>query len=114
MLSMTKKTYRKHIVGHLQWSAIGLFIALAVAFVASDHRFVVYGVPAAESAVSEVTGIHAPATSFAPAFRLRSVTTSAPGSLTPRGIEVVPDTINGELVWPDPWDKITNFSRRNY
>jgi hypothetical protein len=106
MLSMTKKTYRKHIVGHLQWSVIGLFIALAVAFVASDHRFVVYGVPAAESAVSEVTGIHAPATSFAPA--------SAPGSLTPRGIEVVPDMINGELVWPDPWDKITNFSRRNY
>lgn len=99
---MTKKNYRKLIAGHLQWSLVGLIIALFVAFVTSDHRAVVYGspltpkrgntLPAVESAASEVLAPLAPP---APA---------APPQISPEA--VVPDTINGELVWPDPWDQI--------
>jgi len=97
---MTKKAYRKLIAGHLQWSLVGLIIALFVAFISSDHRSVIYGVPAAESGVSKDL---APATSSAPA--------AAPETSP---AVVVPDTINGELVWPDPWDQITKPSLRNY
>ncbi|MGK0451018.1 MAG: hypothetical protein ACJAXE_001682 [Neolewinella sp.] len=97
---MTKKAYRKLIAGHLQWSVIGLIIALFVAYVSSDHRSVIYGVPAAESVVSKDL---APATSIAPA--------AAPEK-SPEA--VVPDTINGELVWPDPWDRITENERPFY
>lgn len=97
---MTKKAYRKLIAGHLQWSLVGLIIALLVAFISSDYRSVVYGVPAAESVVSKDL---APATSSAPA--------AAPET-TPEA--VVPDTINGELVWPDPWDQITDTNRPFY
>ena len=97
---MTKKAYRKLIAGHLQWSLVGLIIALFVAFVSSDHRSVVYGVSAAESGASEVL---APSTSIAPA--------AAP-IMPPEA--VVPDTINGELVWPDPWDQITDTERPFY
>jgi len=57
-------------------------------------------VPAAKSGVS---GDLAPATSSAPA--------AAPET-TPEA--VVPDTINGELVWPDLWDKITDTDRPFY
>jgi hypothetical protein len=100
---MTKKAYNKLIVGYLQWSIIGLTIALFVAFITSDNRSVVYGVPAAESSLTGVSGVPAPLPSIAPA--------SAPKvSAKP----MVPDTINGELVWPDPWDKITDSSLRNY
>lgn len=100
---MTKKTYRKLIAGHLQWSLIGLIIALFIAFVSSDHRSVVYGVPAAESSVTEVSGIPAPLPFPSPA--------SAPKESVHK---VVPDTINGELVWPDPWDQISDIPLRNY
>ena len=100
---MTKKAYRKLIVGHLQWSIIGLIIALFVAFVSSDHRSVVYGVPAAESAASEIL---APLTLPAPAV--------APSPPAPKGGGMVPDTINEELVWPDPWDRITETERPFY
>jgi hypothetical protein len=105
-VNMTKKAYRKLIAGHLQWSVLGLFIALVVAFITSDHRTVVYGGTGAVSGVSTVSEVPAP-TSSAPA--------SAPSPLTPKGgIKMVPDTINGELVWPDPWDKITDSPVRNY
>jgi hypothetical protein len=97
---MTKKTYRRLVVGYLQWSIIGLIIALFVAFISSDPRSVVYGVPAAGSAAS---GDLALPTSTAPA--------SAP--IKPPEA-VAPDTINGELVWPDPWDRITNSDRPFY
>jgi len=97
---MTKKAYRKLIAGHLQWSLVGLIIALFVAFISSDHRSVVYGVSAAESGASEVL---APSTILAPA--------AAPEK-SPEA--VVPDTINGELVWPDPWDRITETERPFY
>lgn len=97
---MTKKAYRKLIAGHLQWSLVGLIIALLVAFISSDYRSVVYGVPAAESGVSKDL---APATSIAPA----AAPIKPPQAL-------VPDTINGELVWPDPWDQITDTERLFY
>jgi hypothetical protein len=89
---MTKKVYRKLIIGHLQWSMIGLTIALFVAFIGSDYRSVVYGVSVAESEESEVSEILAPVAE-------------------PKGLlRVVPGTTNGKLVWPDPWDQIvTNF-----
>jgi|GEM_PF-5275690 hypothetical protein len=90
---MTKKAYRKLIAGHLQWSVIGLIIALFVAFIASDHRTMVYGIPAP----------NAPPPSTAPA--------AAPqNQLEP----VIPDTIDGELVWPDPWDQIAEYPQRDY
>lgn len=92
---MTNKAYRKLIAGHLQWSIIGLIIALTVAFVTSDHRSVVYGVPAVESSGTGVSGILASPPYIAPA--------SAPEKTAKA---VVPDTINGVLVWPDPWDQI--------
>jgi len=97
---MTKKAYRMLIAKHLQWSLLGLIIALFVAFVSSDRRSVVYGVPAAESGVSKDL---APATLLTPA--------AAPQ--TPPEA-VAPDTINGELVWPDPWDQITDTERPFY
>jgi hypothetical protein len=100
---MTKKAYRKLIVGHLQWSIIGLIIALFVAFITSDHRSVVYGVPAAESSMSGVSGV--------PAFLPSTAPASAPKVSAKK---VVPDTINGELVWPDPWDQISDTPLRNY
>jgi hypothetical protein len=100
---MTKKAYNKLIAGHLKWSLVGLTIALFVAFATSDHRLVVYGVPAAESSVTEFSEILAPPTFFAPA--------SAPKVSAEK---IVPDTMTGELVWPDPWDKITEPSLRNY
>ena len=100
---MTKKAYRKLIAGHLQWSLVGLIIALFVAFVSSDHRSVVYGVPAAESGVSRDLALP---TVLAPA--------SSPSPPAPKGGAVVPDTINGELVWPDPWDRITDTNRPYY
>lgn len=104
---MTKKAYRKMIAGHLRWSLIGLIITFFVAFITSDHRSVVYGVPAAESSVTGVSSVPAPLPSMAPA--------SAPSPLTPKGgMLVVPDTINGELVWPDPWDQISDSPLRNY
>lgn len=105
---MTKKNYRKLIAGHLQWSLVGLIIALFVAFISSDHRYVVYGVPATESAAS---GVLASPTSTSPVLRLRSATTAAPQT-SPEA--VVPDTINGELVWSDPWDQITEPDRPFY
>ena len=86
MLTMTKKAYNKLIAGHLQWSLVGLIVALFVAFVSSDHRLVVYGSPLAPKG-------------------------SPPA---PKGGAVAPDTINGELVWPDPWDRITETERLFY
>jgi hypothetical protein len=94
---MTKKAYRKLIAGHLQWSMIGLIVALFVAFISSDHRTMVYG---------ESPSI-APPTSIAPA--------AAPSPLTPKGgTPVIPDTVDGKLVWPDPWDQIAEYPQRNY
>jgi hypothetical protein len=83
------------------WHAIN---ALFVAYVRSDHRSVV-----SDGLIEASTGPESPAisTSVVPA--------SAPSPLTPKGgIKVVPDTINGELIWPDPWDKITEYSQRSY
>lgn len=97
LIKMTKKAYRRLIAGHLEWSIIGLIIALFVAFITSDHRSVVYGVPAAESGAS------------------RAPTSAAPASARQMSLEaVIPDTINGELVWPDPWDRITDSDRPFY
>ena len=100
---MYKRNDRKLIAGHLQWSLVGLIIALFAAFISSDYRSVVYGMPEAESVASEESGILAPSTSTAPA--------AAPQT-SPEA--VVPDTINGELVWPDPWDQITESDRPFY
>lgn len=100
---MTKKAYKKMVVGHLQWSMIGMIIALVVAFVSSDHRSVVYGVPAAETSVAVVSGDTAPLPFPAPA--------SAPKVSVK---QTVSDTVNGVLVWPDPWDQISEPSLRNY
>lgn len=110
---MTKKAYRMLIAKHLQWSLVGLIIALFVAFVSSDHRSVVYGVPPAKSGVSKDL---APATSTAStpieSGGLTSVSPAAALIKPPQA--VVPDTINGELVWPDPWDQITETERPFY
>lgn len=101
---MTKKAYRKLIAGHLQWSLVGLIIALFVAFISSDHRSVVYGMPAADSGM--VKGL---------AFPPFTAPATAPGStLTPKEGIVIPDTVNGVLVWPDPWDQITDTDRPFY
>lgn len=97
---MTKKAYRKMIAGHLQWSLVGLVVAMFVAFISSDHRLVVYGIPGSGTEALESI---APLTSTAPA--------SAPEKLY---VPVVPDTIDGALVWPDPWDKITGYPQLNY
>jgi hypothetical protein len=102
-VNMTKKAYNKLIAGHLQWSIIGVFLALLIAFATSDHRSVVYGVPAAESSVTEVSGVPAPLPFPAPA--------SAPKVSVK---QTVPDTVNGVLLWPDPWDQISEPSLRNY
>lgn len=92
---MTKKAYRKLVISYLQWSVIGLIVALTIAFVSSDHRSVVYGVPGVGS-VDEVT-VAAPASS----------TYSAPATAPEKVPEaVIPDTVNGVLIWPDPWDQI--------
>jgi len=92
---MTKKAYRKLVTGHLQWSLIGLIIAFFVAFITSDHRGVVYGVPATEFIALPIS--------------------TAPAAAPPKQLEpVIPDTIHGKLVWPDPWDQITDFPLRNY
>lgn len=97
---MTKKTYGLLVVNHLQWSVIGLFVALSVAFISLDYGVVVYGAPAAESAVSEI---------------LAPLSPPAPAAAPQKPAEsVVPDTINGELVWPDPWDEIADYPLRNY
>ena len=86
---MTKNTSPKLLGGYLQWSVIGLAIALFVAFAASDSRSVVSGELAAEADESEVSGI-------------------LEASVSPNVLsqKVIPDTVNGSLVWPDPWDRI--------
>jgi hypothetical protein len=108
---MTKKTYRRLVVGYLQWSIIGLIIALFVAFITSDHRSVVYGVPAAESSVAGVSGDPAPLPLASPLPSAVTAPASAPKVSTEK---VVPDTINGQLFWPDPWDQISDIPLRNY
>ncbi|MEL7160501.1 MAG: hypothetical protein AAFN92_07070 [Bacteroidota bacterium] len=89
---------------YYRWSIIGLGIALFVALISSDHRFSDYGIRAAELGASEVI---APSTILAPA--------AAPRKLEQVETEmVVPDTVNGELVWPDPWDEIVSDRPYSY
>jgi hypothetical protein len=111
---MTKKAYRRLIAGHLQLSILSLIIALFVAFITSDHRSVVYGVPAAESSVTGVSNVPAPLPSTAPVRQAQGPPASAPSPPAPKGGALVPDTVNGELVWPDPWDQISDIPLRNY
>lgn len=111
---MTKKSYRKLIAGHLQWSLVGLIIALFVAFVSSDHRAVVYGIPLAPNGRTDLPGVSSVPVPQPLASPLPSAVT-APASAPKVSVKkVVPDTINGELIWPDPWDRISDTPLRNY
>ena len=109
ILIMTKKTDRKLIAGHLQGSIVGVIVALTIGLATSDNWSVIDGKAAAESSRSGVSGVSAP-----PTF---PASTSAPG-LSPAAAppktpaRVVPDTVNGELVWPDPWDQISEPTLR--
>lgn len=104
---MTKKAYRKMVIGYLQWSVIGLVIALVTVFVNSDYRTVVYGVPVTKASMTEALGVPASLPYTAPA--------SAAKEAKKRGVDTtVPDTINGELVWPDPWGAIKSSSGADY
>lgn len=103
---MIKRAIRKLIAGHLQWSLFGLVFALFVGFICSDYRFVVSGSPAADSEVSKVLAYPA---SMAPRLERDRAPAFAPRShLIPKGGVVIPDTVNGVLVWPDPWHQITD------
>lgn len=87
------------------WSLLGVGLALAVAALAgggggaregdrSGVEAVEVDGPGAVSGRAATGGGLAPATYFAPA--------SAPNGAT----AVVPDTVDGEVIWPDPWDEI--------
>ena len=99
---MSNRTSQRAIPVHIVWSVIGLIIAVSIAFLSSASWLKTDEAPATEPSVAEVPTRIAPPTSPAPA----AAPVSVPSVPDEEGEMVVPDTINGELVWPDPWDQI--------
>lgn len=82
------------LTGYRGWALLGLVIAVGAGVLQ------VYLEPAEQVFI-------APSTHIAPA--------AAPKETPAKLLEkVVPDTVNGELVWPDPWDQIVEPAYRGY